>query len=65
VRAVYLSCDPDTLARDLDDFAARGYRTESVEPFDFLPQTEHVEAVARLTRDQGLLPGTSAGSSCP
>ena len=49
-RIVYLSCDPDTLARDLADLAARGYRTESVEPFDFLPQTEHVEAVARLVR---------------
>jgi 23S rRNA (uracil1939-C5)-methyltransferase len=49
-RIVYMSCDPDTLARDLDDLAARGYRTESVEPFDFLPQTEHVEAVALLRR---------------
>jgi len=49
-RIVYLSCDPDTLARDLADLAARGYRTESVEPFDFLPQTEHVEAVALLAR---------------
>jgi len=49
-RIVYLSCDPDTLARDLADLSARGYRTEQVEPFDFLPQTEHVEAVARLAR---------------
>lgn len=49
-RIVYLSCDPDSLARDLDDLAGRGYRTASVEPFDFLPQTEHVEAVALLTR---------------
>jgi 23S rRNA (uracil1939-C5)-methyltransferase len=49
-RVVYLSCDPDTLTRDLDDFAARGYRAECVEPFDFLPQTEHVEAVALLRR---------------
>lgn len=49
-RIVYLSCDPDTLARDLADLAARGCRTEAVEPFDFLPQTEHVEAVALLVR---------------
>jgi 23S rRNA (uracil1939-C5)-methyltransferase len=49
-RIVYLSCDPDTLARDLEDLALRGYTAQSVEPFDFLPQTEHVEAVALLTR---------------
>jgi 23S rRNA (uracil1939-C5)-methyltransferase len=49
-RIIYLSCDPDTLARDLDDLAARGYRSEVVEPFDFLPHTEHVEAVALLRK---------------
>jgi 23S rRNA (uracil1939-C5)-methyltransferase len=49
-RIVYLSCDPDTLARDLDDLAARGFAAQSVEPFDFLPHTEHVEAVALLER---------------
>jgi 23S rRNA (uracil1939-C5)-methyltransferase len=49
-RVVYLSCDPDTLARDLDDLARRGYAPQSVEPFDFLPHTEHVEAVALLER---------------
>ena len=45
-RVVYLSCDPDPLARDLDDLAQRGFAPQSVEPFDFLPHTEHVEAVA-------------------
>jgi len=50
-RIVYLSCDPDTLARDLEDLARRGLAAQSVEPFDFLPQTEHVEAVALLARD--------------
>jgi 23S rRNA (uracil1939-C5)-methyltransferase len=45
-RIVYMSCDPDTLARDLADLAARGYATRSIEPYDFLPHTEHVEAVA-------------------
>jgi 23S rRNA (uracil1939-C5)-methyltransferase len=47
---VYVSCDPQTLARDLSWFVAHGYRALEVYPFDLLPQTEHVECVARLVR---------------
>ncbi|HLK91320.1 MAG TPA: 23S rRNA (uracil(1939)-C(5))-methyltransferase RlmD [Polyangia bacterium] len=46
----YLSCDPDTLARDLALLAARGYRSETVTPFDMLPHTPHVEALAVVRR---------------
>jgi len=49
-RIVYVSCEPQTLARDLDWFAARGWSVTALEAFDMLPQTEHVECVARLTR---------------
>jgi 23S rRNA (uracil1939-C5)-methyltransferase len=49
-RAVYISCAPDTLARDLDWLAHHGYRTTRVQAFDMLPQTEHVECVAELER---------------
>lgn len=49
-RIVYVSCDPSTLARDLDWFAARGYQPVQVQPFDLLPQTKHVECVALLER---------------
>jgi len=49
-RVVYVSCDPDTLSRDLDYFAQSGYRTLKVQPFDMLPQTEHVECVATLVK---------------
>ncbi|HVU50629.1 MAG TPA: 23S rRNA (uracil(1939)-C(5))-methyltransferase RlmD [Polyangia bacterium] len=42
----YLSCDPDTLARDLAALAERGYRVRGVTPFDMLPHTPHVEALA-------------------
>jgi 23S rRNA (uracil-5-)-methyltransferase RumA len=52
-RIVYVSCDPTTLARDLDWFAAHGYATRAVQPFDMLPQTEHVECVAELVRADG------------
>jgi len=48
-RAVaYLSCDADTLARDLAWLAPRGYRAREVTPFDMLPHTPHVEALALI-----------------
>jgi 23S rRNA (uracil1939-C5)-methyltransferase len=46
----YLSCDPDTLARDLARLAERGYEIEPVTPFDMLPHTPHLEALAILRR---------------
>jgi len=53
-RAVgYLSCDPDTLARDLAVLSGRGYRPDAVTPYDMLPHTPHVETLAVLTRRAG------------
>jgi 23S rRNA (uracil1939-C5)-methyltransferase len=46
----YLSCAPDTLARDLAVLAAHGYRLREVTPFDMLPHTPHVEALAVVER---------------
>jgi 23S rRNA (uracil1939-C5)-methyltransferase len=46
----YLSCDPDTLARDLAALVERGTRVRGVTPYDMLPHTPHVEALAILDR---------------
>jgi 23S rRNA (uracil1939-C5)-methyltransferase len=49
-RAVYVSCDPATLARDVRGCLEAGFRVGAVQPVDMFPQTHHVEAVVRLDR---------------
>ncbi len=45
---VYVSCQPETLARDLDHLARLGLRGEELLPFDMIPLTEEVETLAVL-----------------
>jgi 23S rRNA (uracil1939-C5)-methyltransferase len=51
-RIVYVSCDPSTLARDLDILCHVNptYQLRSVQPLDMFPQTAHIECVAVLER---------------
>jgi 23S rRNA (uracil1939-C5)-methyltransferase len=51
-KLIYVSCDPLTLARDLDRFCQAGYTVLRVQPFDMFPQTDQVETVALLERKQ-------------
>ena len=48
-RVVYVSCNPETLARDLALLTKKGYRVESSTPVDMFPQTEHIETVVLLS----------------
>jgi 23S rRNA (uracil1939-C5)-methyltransferase len=49
-RIVYVSCDPESLARDAARLADRGYVLRDARAFDMFPQTAHVEVVARFDR---------------
>lgn len=49
-RVVYVSCNPDTLARDCALFRELGYEIGTVTPVDMFSRTGHVESVVCLTR---------------
>jgi tRNA/tmRNA/rRNA uracil-C5-methylase (TrmA/RlmC/RlmD family) len=49
-RLAYLSCSAGTLGRDLGRLEAGGNRVEALVPYDFFPQTSHVETLALLSR---------------
>lgn len=50
-RIVYVSCDPATLARDLEILQTKGYKTAELTPVDMFPRTPHIETVALIERN--------------
>ena len=50
-KLLYVSCDPMTLARDLDRLFHEGYVVRKVQSFDMFPQTDQVETIALLERE--------------
>jgi 23S rRNA (uracil1939-C5)-methyltransferase len=48
--AIYISCNPEALARDLALITGRRYAIESIQPVDMFPHTAHVESVVVLRR---------------
>ncbi|GAA0437983.1 23S rRNA (uracil(1939)-C(5))-methyltransferase RlmD [Lentibacillus halophilus] len=51
-RVVYVSCNPETQARDLKYLTKHGYAVEGIQPVDMFPQTYHVEAVTKLVLEK-------------
>lgn len=49
-KVVYISCNPETLARDLQYFKKNGYKAESAEAFDMFPFTNHTEMIVLMSR---------------
>jgi 23S rRNA (uracil1939-C5)-methyltransferase len=49
-KLIYVSCSPESLARDLAVLARLGYSCSEIQPVDMFPQTMHVENIALLKK---------------
>lgn len=50
-RVVYISCNPETQARDLEYLTRHGYRADGAWPYDMFPFTEHTEVIVSLAAE--------------
>jgi 23S rRNA (uracil-5-)-methyltransferase RumA len=53
-RVVYVSCNPSTLAKDVEYLRTKGYKVDNIQPVDMFPWTAHVECVALMSRVKGM-----------
>ena len=51
-KVVYVSCNPETLARDLKYLTKHKYKVMEMTPFDLFPMTKHVESVVLLSQQK-------------
>lgn len=49
-KVVYISCNPATLVRDLQQFKDLGYKFDTIAPVDMFPMTPHIETVVLMSR---------------
>lgn len=49
-KIIYISCNPETQAKDLEYLVENGYKVIKIQPVDMFPQTKHVEAVTLLVK---------------
>ncbi len=51
-RIVYISCNPETLARDLQFIIKKGYAVKTIQPVDMFPHTNHIECACLLKQNK-------------
>ena len=51
-KVVYVSCNPETLQRDLAYLTRNKYKVQKIQPVDMFPHTEHVETVVLIKKAQ-------------
>ncbi|MBO5976840.1 MAG: hypothetical protein J6P94_06670 [Oscillospiraceae bacterium] len=51
-KVVYISCNPETLARDLGVLTKGGYKALRAQPVDMFPHTNHIECVVELIKQK-------------
>ena len=48
IKLVYVSCDANTLCRDLSILVTNGFKIKKIQPIDMFPHTRHIECVVTL-----------------
>ena len=48
-KIIYISCNPETQARDIEQLVRAGYEVQEIQPVDMFPQTKHTECVVKLS----------------